>query len=113
MSTHERRASPRLASANLAEVVVSDGSGAQAVCRIQDISPFGLRLEFVEPGDAARFAACRALTVVRCEEAIAAMLQGRACEVRWRDGATLGARFEPSLGVSLAELGMSAEFVRL
>lgn len=112
MSTQERRTSPRLAPAGLMEIIVSDGDRAQAACRILDISPFGLRLEFVEPGDAERFADCRTLTVCACGEAIAGMLQDSCLEVRWRNGGTLGASFEPPLGVSLAELGMRAEVVR-
>ena len=113
MNTHERRETPRISLSSLVEVVVSDGRDAQAACRILDISPFGLRLEFIASKDAERFAHCQALTVARCAQAIQDMLLGKACEVRWRQGATLGARFRDPLAVSLEGLGMNLEFTSL
>jgi len=113
MSTPERRKSPRLAPTSLLEVVVNDGSDAQALCRILEISPSGLRLEFSTPEDAGRFASCPRVTVTRCGKAIADLLLGRACAVRWRQGSALGVRFETPLEVTLGELGDNLEFVSL
>lgn len=110
MNTHERRSAQRTTLTSLVEVVVSDGRDGQAVCRILDISPFGVRLEFVAYEDAERFAHCQALSVTQCGEAFEGMLLGRTCEIRWRQGAILGALFSAPLGVVLEELGTNLEF---
>lgn len=110
MNTHERRRAQRTRLTSLVEVVVSDGRDARAVCRILDISPFGLRLEFVTSEDAGRFAHCHTLTVAQCGRAFEGILLGSACEIKWRQGAILGALFSPPLGVALEELGANLEF---
>lgn len=111
MSMHERRASPRLPVHGQVEVVVSDGRHAQAHCRIVDISPTGLRLEFMEPPDAGHFTDRTAVRIVQCGEPVQGMLLGKACRVSWRGGNAFGARFETPLEISLSELGMNAQFV--
>ncbi len=110
MNIHDRRSAQRTTLSRLVEVAVSDGRDAQAVCRIIDISPFGLRLEFVSAEDAKRFSHCRVLNVIGCGEAIQALLLHKSCEVRWRQGAILGARFQAPLGVPLEGPGMDMEF---
>lgn len=107
----ERRQSDRLQIPRLDEVLLRNREGASSLCRIHDISPFGMRFEFAPSSPLAAETGTN-LVVDGCPDALQAMLLNQQCQVVWRRGRECGARFNTPLRFSLPELGEVVQYVQ-
>ncbi|WP_029894338.1 PilZ domain-containing protein [Desulfohalovibrio reitneri] len=103
----ERRKAQRTPVSAPDEVVIS-GSGVEAVCRVRDLSPYGLRLEFTAPAQAEAVRRGATLRIASCEGPMGGLLCEASFTVVWKKGDSCGAQFARPL-----RPGPEADYVSL
>ena len=112
MPASERRKAPRRRTPAAIEIVLSGPCGLTVRGRLDDASPYGLRLACASAREAARLPnAC--LRVTHCPEPLEKLLLERECVVVWTAGAAVGAEFRPPLAVGIEGLAEQLDFVSL